>query len=194
MAHLILSAPQCIQFWVDSFHIWHKWSLAWEYVVHNDQRPGPIPYRSFSKDFVINLLKYDTFCHVRSTACTVLDEYLPNLAQMITRMRGCVMCKDLWSWLISSTLFSYDIAIKLLNYGTSCSVRSTAHKVLYEFFPYLAPMVTSMRGCVACSYLWPWHISSRLFSCDIAHFIYYIYMWHKCNPWGEDVSHDFSSQ
>ena len=22
--------PQQVQFWVDSFHIWHKWSLAWE--------------------------------------------------------------------------------------------------------------------------------------------------------------------
>ena len=31
------------------------------------------------------------------------------------------------------------------------------------FFPYLAPMITSMRGCVAYKDLWPWPISSRSF-------------------------------
>ena len=31
------------------------------------------------------------------------------------------------------------------------------------FFPYLAQMITSMRGCVAYNDLWPWPISSRSF-------------------------------
>ena len=35
--------------------------------------------------------------------------------------------------------------------------------VLDGFFPYLAQMITSMRGCVAYNYLWPWPISSRSF-------------------------------
>ena len=35
--------------------------------------------------------------------------------------------------------------------------------VLEGFFPYLAQMVTSMRGCVAYNDLWPWPISSRSF-------------------------------
>ena len=35
--------------------------------------------------------------------------------------------------------------------------------VLYGFFPYLAQMITSMRGCVAYNGLWPWPISSRSF-------------------------------
>ena len=33
--------------------------------------------------------------------------------------------------------------------------------VLDGFFPYLAQMITSMRGCVAYNDLWPWPISSR---------------------------------
>ena len=35
--------------------------------------------------------------------------------------------------------------------------------VLDGFFPYLAQMITSMRGCVAYNDLWPWPISSRSF-------------------------------
>ena len=35
--------------------------------------------------------------------------------------------------------------------------------VLDGFFPYLAPMITSMRGCVAFNDPWPWPISSRSF-------------------------------
>ena len=35
--------------------------------------------------------------------------------------------------------------------------------VLDGFFPYLAQMITSMRGCDAYNELWPWPISSRSF-------------------------------
>ena len=49
------------------------------------------------------------------------------------------------------------------------------------FFHYLTQMITSMRGCVTCNDLWPWHISSRLFSCDVAHFMDYIHLWHNYN-------------
>ena len=35
--------------------------------------------------------------------------------------------------------------------------------VLDRFFPYLAQMITNMRGCVAYNDLWPWPISSRSF-------------------------------
>ena len=35
--------------------------------------------------------------------------------------------------------------------------------VLDRFFPYLAQMINSMRGCVAYNDLWPWRISSRSF-------------------------------
>ena len=87
-----------------------------------------------------------------------------------------------------SRSFSHDFAIKLLKYGTSCSVHSTACTVLDQFFSYLAQMITSMRSCVAWNDIWPWHISSRLFSCDVAYFMDYIRMWHKYNPGGKDVS------
>ena len=49
-------------------------------------------------------------------------------------------------------------------------------------------MITSMRGCVACNDLWPWPISSRSFSCDVAYFMDNIHLWHKYNPWGTTIS------
>ena len=232
---------------MDSFHIRHKWSPAWESVAHNDLRPWPIysrsfshdfaikygtsclvhstahtvldgsflylaqmitsirvcavckdlwswpiSSRSFSHDFAIKLLKYGTFCRVSSTTCTVLDGFFPYLAQMITIIRGCVMCIDLWPWPISSRSFSHEFAIKLLKYGTSCCVCFTAWTVLDEFFPYLAQMITSMRGWVAHNDLWPWPISSRLLSFDIAYFMDDLHMWHKYNPWRDNVSHTIS--
>ena len=36
--------------------------------------------------------------------------------------------------------------------------------VLDGFFPYMAKMITSMRGCVSYNDLWPWPISSRSFA------------------------------
>ena len=160
-------------------------------VIHNDLWPWPLSFRSFSDDFVIKLLKYGTSCRVLSTVCTVLHGFFPYLAQMITNMRGCVTCSNLWPAPVSSRTFSHDFAVKLLKYGTSCHVHSTAHTVLDYFFPYLAQMITSMRGCATRNDLWPWPISSWLFSCD-AYLYYYIHMWHKYNPWGDDVSHTIS--
>ena len=138
--------------------------------------------------FAIKLLKYDTSFRVCSTACTDLDRFFPYLVQMIISMRGCVACNDIWPWPIFSRSFSHDFVIKLLKYGTFCRVCSTALTVLDEFFPYLAQMIASMRRCVACNDLWPWPLSSRLFSCDFAYFMEYIHMWHKYNSWGDDVS------
>ena len=135
-------------------------------VAHSDLWPWSISSRSFIHDFAIKLLKYGTSCRVRSTACTVLDIFFPYLAQMITSMRGCVVCNDRWPWLISSRSFSHGFAIKLLKYGTSCHVCSTACTVLDGFFPYLAQMITSRWGCVTCNDLWPCPISSSSFSHD----------------------------
>ena len=39
--------------------------------------------------------------------------------------------------------------------------------ILNGFFPYLAQMITSMRGCVAYNDLWPWPISPRSFGLDL---------------------------
>ena len=114
-----------------------------------------------------------------------------SLAQMITSMRGCAVHNDLCSWPISSRSFSHELAIKVLRYGTSCPVRSTACTVLEDFFTYLAQMKSSMRRCVARNDLWHWPISSKLLSCDIANFMD-IHIWHRYNPWGDDVSHAIS--
>ena len=46
-------------------------------------------------------------------------------------------------------------------------VRPVASTVQDGFFPYLAQMINSMRGCVACDDLWPWPISSRSFGLDL---------------------------
>ena len=99
------------------------------------------------------------------------------LAQMITSMRDCVACNDLWPWPISSRSFSHDFAKWLQKYGTSCSVCSAALKVLDEFFLYLAQMITSIRRCVGCNDLCPWPISSRFFSCEIVYFMDYMHMY-----------------
>ena len=45
-------------------------------------------------------------------------------------------------------------------FGHDLEKKST---VFDGFFPYLAQMMTSMRGCVAYNDLWPWPISSRSF-------------------------------
>ena len=156
-------------------------------VLHNDLWPWPISSRSFSNDFAIKLLKYGTSCCISSTAYAVLDGFFPYLAQMIISIRGRVVCNDLWPWPKSSRSFSHNFAIKLIRYGTSCD-SSAACTVLDGFFPYIAQMIISMGRCAACSDLWPWPISSRLFSCDITYLMDYLYMWPKYNPGGDDVS------
>ena len=45
-------------------------------------------------------------------------------------------------------------------FGLGLEKKST---VLDGFFPYLAQMITNMKGCVAYNDLWPWPISSRSF-------------------------------
>ena len=60
---------------------------------------------------------------------------------MITSMRRCVACDDLWPWPISSRSFDLDLKNR---------VRSVASTVLGGFFLYLAQMITIIRECVAC--------------------------------------------
>ena len=49
-------------------------------------------------------------------------------------------------------------------FGLDLEKKST---VLDGFFPYLAQMITSMRGYVAYNDLWPWPIFSRSFDLDL---------------------------
>ena len=78
---------------------------------------------------------------VRPVASTVQDGFFPYLVQMITSMRRCVPCDDLWPWPISSRSFDLDLENR---------VRSEASTVLDGFLLYLAQMITIIRGCVAC--------------------------------------------
>ena len=80
-------------------------------------------------------------CRVRSVTSTVLDGFFPYLIQLITSMRRCVACDDLWPWPISSRSFGLDLENR---------VRSVASTVRNGFFLYLAQMITIIRGCVAC--------------------------------------------
>ena len=159
----------------------------WHKRICRIQLSWPVYSRSLSHDFAIRLLKYGTSGRVRSTSCTVLDRFFPYLAQIFTSNRGCAMHNDLQP--IYSRSFNHDFARKLLKYGTSCHLCSPTCTVLDVFYPYLAQMITSMRGCIIHNDPWRWPISSRLFSYDVAYSI-----WHKYNPWGDDVSHTFLGQ
>ena len=142
--------------------------------------------KSLSEPMMVRLPKH--ICVTRPQWVEVLNGFFLYLSQMITSMTGCVKFNDLRLWPISSRSFSYDLAIKLLKYYTSCCVCSAALKVLDVLFLYLAQILTSIRWYVVGNDLWPWPISSRLSSCEIANFMDYIHMWPEYNPGGDDVS------
>ena len=103
-------------------------------VAYNDLWPWHISSRSWS--FGLGLEN-----RVRSVASTVLNGFFPYLVQMITSMRRCVACDDLWPWPISSRSFDLDFENR---------VRSVTFSVLDPLFPYLPQIITTIRGCVAC--------------------------------------------
>ena len=112
-------------------------------------------FRIWKFEFFANFWNFSALTLKKKS--TVLERFFPYLAQMITRMRGCVAYNDLWPWSISSRSFGL---------GLENRVHSVASTVLDGFFPYLVQMNTSMRRCVACDDLWPWPISSRSFDLD----------------------------
>ena len=132
---------------MDSFYIWHKWSLSLE---------GVSRVTFFSESGNLNfwqILKKISASTFRKKS-TVLDGFFPYVAQMITSMRVCVAYNDLWPWPISSKSFGL---------GLENRVRSVASTVPDGFFLYVVQTITSMRRCVACDDLWPWPTSSRSF-------------------------------
>ena len=133
---------------MDSFYIWHKWSLS---------LGGVSRVTFFSKSGNLNFWQIFGL-YLEKKNSTVLDGFFPYLSQMTTSMRGCVAYNDLWPWPISSRSFRL---------GLENRVRSVASTVPDGFFPYLVQMITSMRRCVACDDLWPWPISSRSFDLDL---------------------------
>ena len=77
------------------------------------------------------------------------------MAQIITIIRGCVACYDFFR------IWKFEFLANFLNFSTLTLKKKST--ILDGFFPYLAQMITSMRGCVAYNDLWPWPISSRSF-------------------------------
>ena len=126
-----LTLKKNLQFSMDSFHIYHKWSLVWESVLHIMTFDLDISSRSFGLGLENR---------VRSVASTVPDGFFPYLVQMITGMRRCVACDDLWPWPISSRSIDLDLENR---------VRSVTFSVLDRLFPYLPQIITTIRGCVA---------------------------------------------
>ena len=112
-------------------------------VACDDPWPWPISSRSFGLDL--------ENC-VRSVAPTVLDGLFLYFAQMITIIRGCVVCY------VFFRIWKFEF---LANF--SALTLKIFFPVLDGLFPYLAQMITSMRRCVAYNDLWPWPISSRSF-------------------------------
>ena len=102
---------------VDSFYMWHIWSLLLKGVsgVKFFQNLEIWIFGKFFKFFGLDFEKKST----------VLDGFFLYLAQMITRMRGCVAYNDLWPWPISSRSFGL---------GLENRVRSAASTVLDGFF------------------------------------------------------------
>ena len=117
-------------------------------VACDDLWPWPISSRSFGLDLENR---------VRSVASTVLDGFFLYFAQMITIFRG--LSKN------SVTFFSKSGNLNFWQFFEIFRPWPWKKKstVLDGFFPYLAQMITSMRGCVAYNDLWPWPISSRSF-------------------------------
>ena len=88
---------------------------------------------------------------------------------MITSMRGCVVCNDLWTWPLSSRSFSHEFVIKLIKYGTSCFVRLQHIQFWMNAFHILHKWSLVWSG-VTHHDLWSWPISP---SCLAAHCLFY---------------------
>ena len=131
---------------MDTFYIWHKWSLSLE---------GVLRVTFFAEFENLNFWQIFKFFSLDlEKKSAILDGFFLYLAQIIISIRGCVACNDLWPWPIFSRSFGLDLENR---------VRSVASTVLDGFFPYLVQMITSMRRCVACHDLWPWPIYIRSF-------------------------------
>ena len=141
---------------MDSFYIWHKWSLSLEGVSR-----ATFYFRIWRFEFLANCWNFSAL--TLKNKSTVPDVFFPYLAQMITNMRECVAYNDLWPWPIFSRSFGLDLENR---------VRVVASTVLDGFFPYLVQMITSMRRCVTCDDLWPWPLSSRSLDLDFENRVY----------------------
>ena len=120
-------------------------------VACDDLWPWPISSRSFGLEFENR---------VRSVTFSVLDRLFPYLPQIITAIRGCVAC-----YVYKIFFPKFQIFANFSNFlAFTLKKKST---ILLALFPYLAQIIITIRGCVACNDLWPWPIFSRSFGLDL---------------------------
>ena len=85
----------CLKFWMESFHIWHRWSVALDgvlsVIICNLDKYHQCHLAMISQQM---LLRYCTSTLVCSVTYT-LDWMLEYLAPMITSMRGCLADNNL---------------------------------------------------------------------------------------------------
>ena len=111
------------------------------------------------------LISNFTIPHAHSVAPRVLDRHFPCLVKCVIYDFGLGKVCHLWLW--PWPIYWSHSTIKLLKYGTSCCVYSAFPTLRNWFFPYMAQMMTSMRGVGHLVTTWPWHVSSNTF-------------WHHC--------------
>ena len=102
-------------------------------VAYNDPWQWPISSKSFDLDFEN---------HVHSVMFSVLDRLFPHLPQIITTIKGCVVCK------VYNKTLNFNFSQFFLIFRLSHWKKST---ILLAFFPYLPEVIISIRGCVACN-------------------------------------------
>ena len=115
------------------------------------------------------------------------------LAQMITIIRGCVVCYAFFR------IWKFEFLAIFWNFSALTLKKKPT--VLDGLFPYLTQMITSMIECVAYNDLWPRPLSSRSFGLDLENRVRsvastvpdgvfpYLYKWSLAREHGEGVSH-----
>ena len=68
-------------------------------VACNGPWPWPLPSRSLNREFLVQLPKYCTCCHILSTACAVMNGFVLHLAHMFANIRALSQCQNKW-WLV----------------------------------------------------------------------------------------------
>ena len=144
----------CAEFWMDTFHIWHKWSLA---------------YEGMSLVMTLSLCLYlqghyvmtaNKIWHISSCVCSTAPSagniLFPHIAQMITIL-----------WLLTLTDASNVIRQWFCNkycHNITHRVRFITSADLDVFNSYMAQLMRSIRGCIrVCIYVWScWVIYSEI--------------------------------
>ena len=117
----------------------------------DDLCPWPISSR---------LLDFDFENHVRSVTFLVLNRLFPYMPKIIITIRGCVVCK------VYNKIHKFQFFANFSNFS-AFTLYIKKYAFLLAFFPYLAHIIISIRGCVTCNYLWPWSIFSGSFDLDL---------------------------